>query len=197
MSNYSFIMARPLDENRRASLLTAATRVFAEHGVSAPTSLITKQAKISEGSLFTYFKTKDELIAAVYVQIRQEAAVAIMTNFPVKGGIRERLEHVYRQFVTWGAENRNSRRALAQVQLSKAVTPQLRAKTQLLYSEVDRIQEDALAQKRLHVPAVMPGPAIAALGDMTMALIEQQPDQREKLMEAGFQMLWAALTSKP
>jgi AcrR family transcriptional regulator len=47
-------MARPRSEDRRASLLDAATKEFAEHGLSAPTSLISKIAGVSEGSFFTY-----------------------------------------------------------------------------------------------------------------------------------------------
>ncbi|MFO0595005.1 MAG: helix-turn-helix domain-containing protein [Myxococcaceae bacterium] len=190
-------MARPLDENRRTLILSAATKVFAEHGLSAPTALISKTAKISEGSFFTYFKTKDDLIAALYVQIRREVAAAINDGFPVRGTIEQRLEHVFTRFVGYGLQQPLSRRALAHLNLAKAVTARLRTETQLLYAEVDRIQADAIAQKRLHLPPVLPGPTIAALGDMTRELIEAHPAQAKTLMAAGFQMLWAALNSKP
>ena len=197
MSIYSFIMARPLDEKRRSAILMAAMKVFAEHGLLAPTSLVSKTAKISEGSLFTYVPTKDELLAALYVRIRREAAAAINDGFPVKAGIRERLQHVFVRFVSWGVENREARRALAHLNLARAVTPQLRAETQRLYSEVDRIQSDALEQKRLHLPPEVAGPAIAALADMTVTLIAQQPGAAKKFEAAGFQMLWGALNSRP
>jgi AcrR family transcriptional regulator len=75
-------MARPLSDDRRASLLEAAMQVIAEHGLSAPTSLISRTANVSEGSFFTYFKTKDELINALYREIRLDLAAAVMRDFP-------------------------------------------------------------------------------------------------------------------
>ena len=56
--------------------------MFAKYGISARTALITKTAKVSEGSLFTYFKTKDELINALYRELRPDLASAIMSDFP-------------------------------------------------------------------------------------------------------------------
>jgi len=61
------VSARPKSEDKRNAILDAATRLFAERGLTAaPTSEISKQAGIAEGTLFTYFKTKDDLINALY-----------------------------------------------------------------------------------------------------------------------------------
>jgi hypothetical protein len=46
---------------RRASA-PAAIRVIASQGLSAPTAVIAKEAGISNGPLFTYFKTKADLL---------------------------------------------------------------------------------------------------------------------------------------
>jgi AcrR family transcriptional regulator len=59
-------MARPKSEDKRNAILSAATEVFAERGLSAATSAISSAAGVAEGTLFTYFKTKDELINALY-----------------------------------------------------------------------------------------------------------------------------------
>jgi len=39
--------------------------------------------------------------------------------------------------------------------------------------------------------------ALKALAEMTMDLIERQPEQAKQFKASGFQMLWGALTSKP
>ena len=52
-------MTRPKREHKRHSILDAATRVFAERGLTAaPTSEISKEAGIAEGTPFTCFKTR-------------------------------------------------------------------------------------------------------------------------------------------
>ena len=57
-------MARPRSEDKRSATVSpdAAAQVVAEYGVSAPTAKISKVAGVAEGTLFTYFATKDELL---------------------------------------------------------------------------------------------------------------------------------------
>lgn len=190
-------MARPLSEHRRAALLDAATKVFAEHGLSAPTSLISKTAGVAEGSLFTYFKTKDELINALYREIRLDFAAAVMNGFPRKASVRDRLKHVWTRYVAWNVENPVARKTLRHASMSRAITADVRAEGSVLFAEVDRLQADAVEQRRLKLPPVMASQALKALADMTTDLIERQPEHSRQFTASGFQMLWGALTSKP
>jgi len=74
-------VARPKSEDKRNAILDAATRVFAERGLTAaPTSEISKEAGVAEGTLFTYFKTKDDLMNALYREIKLELADAMMSD---------------------------------------------------------------------------------------------------------------------
>src|ERR1700682_1998817 len=112
-------LSRSKSEDKRNAILEAATRVFAERGLTAaPTSEISKQARIAEGTLFTYFKTKDDLINALYREIKLELADAMMSGFPRKKSVRTRLRHVWDGYVNWGVANREKRRVLAQLQVS-------------------------------------------------------------------------------
>lgn len=173
-------------------------RVFAEHGLSAPTSLISKTARVSEGSFFTYFKTKDDLINALYREIRLDVAAAVTSNFPRRASVRHRFEHVWTRYVSWGVANPVARKALKHVSMSKVITRDVRTEGGALFAEVERLQLDAVEQRKLqHLPPVMASQALKALAEMTMDLIERQPEQAEPLTSSGFQMLWGALTSKP
>jgi len=86
-------VARPKSEDKRNAILNTAIRLFAERGLTAaPTSEISKQAGVAEGTLFTYFKTKDDLINALYREIKLELADAMMSDFPRKKNVRTRLQ---------------------------------------------------------------------------------------------------------
>ena len=91
MSVYSLLMARAKSEDKRNAILSAATEVFAERGLAAATSAISHAAGVAEGTLFTYFGTKDELINALYCAIKLELADAMMSGFPRKQSVRNRL----------------------------------------------------------------------------------------------------------
>src|ERR1700682_6645191 len=116
-------MARPRSEDKRNAILDAATRLFAERGLTAaPTSEISKLAGVAEGTLFTYFETKDDLINALYREIKLELADAMMSDFPRKKDVGTRLHHVWDRYVNWGIANPTQRQVLAQLQVSEVLT---------------------------------------------------------------------------
>ena len=98
----------------------------------------------------------------------------------------------------WGAEHPVERRALRLVSMSHVITPATREEGQALFAEVERVQDDAIAQKKLrHLPPPLASAALKALGEMTMDLIDREPKRAAEWRAAGFRMLWAALNSKP
>ena len=189
-------MARPLSEDRPAALLDAAMKVFAERGLAASTALISKTAGVSEGSLFTYFKTKDELINALYREIRLDLAASVLNGFPRKGGVRDRLKHVWTRYVSWGVANPLARKTLKLLTMSNAISPEVRSESGTLFAEVERIQQDAVDQRRLQLPPGVASMALKALSEMTMDLSEREPERAEEYLAIGFQMLWGALSTK-
>jgi AcrR family transcriptional regulator len=191
-------MARPKSEDRRAALLAAATKVFAEQGLAAPTSLISSTAGVSEGSLFTYFKTKDELVNEVYRDIRLDLAHAVLDGFPRRASVQQRLEHVFTNYVSWGLEHPVARKALKLVSMANAITEATRAEGGTLFGEVDRVYADAIAQRKAHdLPEQMASQTVKALAEMTMELIDREPREGARYQALGFRLLWGALTSKP
>jgi hypothetical protein len=55
-------MTRPRSGDKRNAILAAATDIIAEQGVSAPTAKIARAAGVADGSLFTNFPDKDDLL---------------------------------------------------------------------------------------------------------------------------------------
>jgi AcrR family transcriptional regulator len=96
-------MARPLSEEKRTAILEAATEVVAMLGVSAPTATIAKEAGVAEGTLFTYFANKDELLNRLYLELKMDLRDAMMTGYPAGKSLVDRNRHVWDRFVGWGS----------------------------------------------------------------------------------------------
>src|ERR1700730_16218910 len=139
-------MAKPKSEDRRNAILSAAIQVFAERGLGAPTAAISIAAEVAEGSLFTYFKTKDDLINALYREIKLELADAMMSDFPRKKNVRHRLEHVWNRYVAWGVANPTQQRVLKQIQVWGGLTEESKKAGFAPFAEIERMAEDAATQ---------------------------------------------------
>jgi len=102
MSEQSLIgerLARPRSDQKRQAILDAAVELFADRGIGhAPTSAISSAAGVAEGTLFTYFKTKDELLNELYREMRKEIDRE-MADFPFSADARTRLRFVWDRFL--------------------------------------------------------------------------------------------------
>src|ERR1700691_2821832 len=171
-------MAKPKSEDKRTAILSAAAQVFAERGLGAPTAAITSAAGIAEGSLFTYFKTKDELINALYRQLKLELADATMSGFPRKLSVRHRLEHLWNGYVHWGVANPDRQKVLKQIQVWGGLTEESKQAGFAPFAEMQRMAEDAVTQRIYkEIPQAFIGAALGAIADLTMELMVREPER--------------------
>jgi AcrR family transcriptional regulator len=188
-------MVRPRDDEKHKAILTAALNVFAERGIaSTPTSAISKAAGVAEGTLFTYFGTKDELINELYKSLKLELAEALLKDLPEGEDCRLTLHHVWRAFVSWGATNGLKNKVLLQLKASEKLTEEsLRVGSEPFFIIEQKINQ-AIAKKEIRdyscdfMAAVMAGVAEA-----TMAFISAQKisgNDQIDFCEQGFEVLW-------
>jgi AcrR family transcriptional regulator len=190
-------VARPKSEDKRNAILDAATHLFAERGLTAaPTSEISKQAGVAEGTLFTYFKTKDDLINALYREIKLELADAMMSDFPRKKNVRTRLRHVWDRYVNWGIANPKQRKALAQLQVSEALTKESKDAGGAPFVEFQAMIRDAIEQRifRNDLPVELISKSLAVLVEATIDLTVSNPSKAKTYRDSGFQMFWTGIT---
>ncbi len=94
-------MARPKSEDKRNAILAAAARVIVTHGLSASTAMIAQEAGVSNGSLFTYFETKADLLNQLYIGLKAEMASVAMSGFPEKAKLRDQAYHIWANWMRW------------------------------------------------------------------------------------------------
>jgi AcrR family transcriptional regulator len=192
-------VARPKSEDKRSAILDAATRLFAERGLAAaPTSEISKRAGVAEGTLFTYFETKDDLINSLYREIKLELADAMMSDFPRKKNVRTRLRHVWDRYVNWGIANPKQRKALAQLQVSEVVTKESKDAGGAPFVEFQTMIRDAIEQRifRNDLPVELISKSLAALVEATIDLTVSNRSKAKQYRDSGFQMFWAGITKQ-
>jgi AcrR family transcriptional regulator len=191
-------MARPRSDDKRNAILAAAISVFAERGLGAPTSAISKAAGVAEGTLFTYFSTKDELINALYRELKMELADAMLSNFPRRKNLRSKLEHIWNGYVQWGVANAMPCKVLGQLQVSDVLTEETKAAGLAAFAEIQEISRVAVEERLLKsgLPLEFVTKALGSLAQATMELMIANPAKADAYREYGFEMFWAGIARK-
>ncbi|MBN7797940.1 TetR/AcrR family transcriptional regulator [Parahaliea mediterranea] len=84
---------RGRSEERADNILEAATRLFGEEGFHAvSTRKIAAAAGVSEGTLFNYFSSKNELISGILARIYEELTERAVDGLRRRVDTRERLQ---------------------------------------------------------------------------------------------------------
>ncbi|MCK9579848.1 MAG: TetR/AcrR family transcriptional regulator [Methanoregula sp.] len=95
-----------VSKDKQETLLKTALRLFVERGFyGTPTSLISKEAGVATGTLFFYFKTKEDLIDTLYRQVKAEAAEAMCRGLDNEPDAKAKLLLLGRNAVAWGTEH--------------------------------------------------------------------------------------------
>ena len=184
-------MARPRSEDRRNAILSAAIRVIAAQGLGAATATIAKEAGVSNGSLFTYFETKADLLNQLYIEIKVEMAAAALEGLPTESNIRKQTLHMWSHWLHWAAASPEKRRTLAQLDVSDDIA-----------SESHQTASDALAGIRKlldrsrkngpmrNTPLEFSVALMSGLADATIDFMIHDPANADKHCMAGFDAFW-------
>ncbi|MGV3764565.1 MAG: TetR/AcrR family transcriptional regulator [Chitinophagaceae bacterium] len=94
--------------DKKQELLSAALKLFVANGFhGTPTSMIAKEAGVAHGTLFHYFKTKDELVVALYIRIKLDMGTCTAPFLEKDIPLKEKLRSIFTASIKWGLEHRD------------------------------------------------------------------------------------------
>lgn len=189
-------MARPRSEAKREAILDAAVRSFAINGVwSTPTAAISRAARVAEGTLFTYFPTKEALVHAVYELIKAEVAGAIMSAYPKAADARIRFLHIWDRYVHWGVSHPAKYRVLEQLQAAQAISGDTRVLAASGFKEIERLAKDSIRKKRVrNLPLPYLSAVMSTMAETTIGFVAQNRNSRIDYSAAGFEIFWRGIS---
>lgn len=198
-------MARLKSGDKRSALLEAAIAEFAARGVwSTPMSAVSKAAGVAEGTLFTYFASKDVLINELYREIKRELAEVMLAAYPAQGDARGKLEHIWTQYVRWGVAQPARFKVMSQLRMSEQVTQDSREVGAAPFAELDVLARDCIGRRVIRdQPVAFIGAMLGAMAEATMLYVAgTAPDGCVPGAEAdfdycaaGFDTFWRGIAS--
>ncbi|WP_373552071.1 TetR/AcrR family transcriptional regulator [Haliscomenobacter sp.] len=180
-------------------ILAAALKLFVEYGFhGTPTSKIAQEAGVANGTLFHYFKTKEDLIIALYIDTKTRLAQHLIENVLPETTIKAKLKNRYLQVMFWAVEHSTEFRFIQQFHTSPFLS---RLSAEEMYRQMkpdlDLIEEGIAAK------IIQPRPTdfifslffnhIYGLHQYLVNAKLSTVDQKI-LIEDTFEMLWGMIT---
>lgn len=188
-------MARPRSEDKRNAILAAATDVIAAQGVSAPTAKIAAAAGVAEGSLFTYFASKDDLLNELYLTLKADLRDEMMAGLPTVRGAKKQMALAWQKYVGWGVAHPRKRKALALLGMSDRVTEKSKTAGTRAFGEISALMQASVTNSALREqPPAFVSAIMATLAETTMDFMSRDKAQAEQYSQAGFEAFWRAIS---
>jgi AcrR family transcriptional regulator len=151
MNNYSFTFAavRVKDDAKIEGIYKATLTLVKEKGLAGITmSDISKAASVATGTLYIYFKNKEELINALYIECRQQSACHYFAGLDAASSFEERMQRVFTNIINFKIKHFEVSAFLEQVYHSPFIcTTDLKKKQKALNPLFDLVQEGIEAKK--------------------------------------------------
>jgi AcrR family transcriptional regulator len=95
-------------KNKKTKIFETALKLFTTKGFhNTPTSLIAKEAGVATGTLFHYFKTKEDLINSLYLECKDSMKNAMLEGITDNDDIAVQIKKIWMNTVRWGLNNTN------------------------------------------------------------------------------------------
>jgi len=92
--------------DKREAILQAAIELFTKNGFhGTPTSKIAQTAGVATGTLFHYFKTKEELINKLYFEIKEELTHVMSAGLEKEKTVRGKMRKIWLNAMSWNIDN--------------------------------------------------------------------------------------------
>lgn len=189
-------MARPKSDDKRKAILDAAMELVADRGIGhAPTSAISSAAGVAEGTLFTYFKTKDELINELFRELRKEIDRELV-GYPFTADPRTRLRFIWDRFLNLALKFPKRFQVLRQIRASGRLLKDAEAPNMTVMELLRATGEAAEIGGLQNVSAEYLALMFRAQAEATVEFIGAHRDLEAESREIGFELVWRGLTGQ-
>jgi AcrR family transcriptional regulator len=187
-------MARLRSPEKRKAILEAAVLEIDAAGLSAPTSRIASRAGVAEGTLFTYFANKDELLNELYLELKVDVYRRLNAELDPKAALKERTLQIWTSYLDWAIEFPQKRKVSVQLNMSNLISTSTREQVATESKAVaTTLTELGKRAADRGLPTEFAAGCMSAMQEVAMDMIAKQPDQRVELAKQAFEAFWRAV----
>jgi len=183
-------------DDKREAILQATLQLVTEHGFhGAAMSKVAKEAGVSAGIIYHYFKNKDALLVELYLELKSRATVAQMAELDTTQSLHDQMRHIWSAMVRWFIRHSQETAYINQFCGSPYYTVEVEEQSAKIWRPLKEIHDRA---KREHIIKDMPIAVYGALAvDVPGALVRRQASGQveltDEVVEQVVESLWQAI----
>lgn len=181
--------------SKQEQIQATALRLFVADGFhGTPTAKIAAEAGVANGTLFYHYKTKDDLVVALYNNIQDEQAANVQEIINKDDFISTKFRNIFIHSVNWALTNRDKFYYVQQFKFSPHLS-QVSAETleqhTVGYSSfiAEGIRKKLLKQQPVSLIISMFNGHVYGIYQYLIAN-DFEPAEKEKIINDGYDMLW-------
>jgi AcrR family transcriptional regulator len=188
---------RERDPDKQEAILATALTLFTGRGFfGTPTSLISKEAGVATGTLFFYFRTKEELIDTLYRRTKSEAAQAMCRGLDQEKTSKAKLRRLGFNAVEWGIQNPAKLKFMEQFAHSPFVSTNAHEEGMSHFLFLEDLVRDGIREGTIR--DIDPALLFCMMASALSGLIEQasaveDPAEREKITGDGLDFIFRGM----
>lgn len=187
--------------DKQKQILDAALGLFVAHGFhGTPTSKIAQDAGVANGTLFHYYKTKDDLVAGLYNHIKEELATAMSTIIHESDFITPKFRNTFTHTLHWALQNRDKFYYIQQFERSPHMAKISKEAIEQQSVVLSKLIEEGIKKKLLQTH---PRDLIITLFNSQIFGLYQYltsdeftPEEERRIITEGYEMVWEMLKYK-
>jgi len=184
---------------KQEAILDTALILFTERGFfGTPTSMISKEAGVATGTLFFYFKTKEDLIDTLYRRIKSEAAQAMCQGIGKEKGTKAKLRRLWFNAVEWGVQYPAKMKFMEQFAHSPFVSTTAHEEGMSHFYFLQDLMREGIREGviRDYDPRLLFCMMAASLsGLIARVSLTDDPVEREAIIGQGLEFVWNGLNA--
>lgn len=181
---------------KREQIVNAALKLFCENGFQqTSTANISKEAGVATGTLFLYFKSKDELINELYKECKQQMAEKLFKDLPVNEGTHAVLKQIWGRAIEWGLTDKRAFQFTHMCKASPIITEATKEELASSHGFAMNLLSDAMKKGELtKMDEGMFFSLFDGLYNSTINyLIQTNLKNKKKIIDQSFEIFWKGI----
>ncbi len=183
-------------QDKKEAIYWASVKLLHENGFhSTPMSMIAKEANVAAGTIYLYYKNKDDLLNNLYLEIKKKYSASLMEGVSDSIPVRDAFEMVWRNSVKFKQNHKAEFNVMEQFRNSPFIKFETVEEGLKIFEPFIKLVEKAKREKIVKEipPEVFYALFFAPAGELVKTCQRNKVELEEELIAAAFQGCWDAV----